>query len=198
MFLKRAGCRRGEDGGRDARVTLANRSGPCRPCAVSNTLPRLLVHHRCAANIAHSQVRKLQSSGRFGGPVQLRSTSKQVVQKGREQVPSGSSRAHLPWQLAFGEVLAEVLTSLLPCYAPPPRPGRLLSSSAGPFSDLRPCPYAGPQRACRPRVTALLSGVLPGLLPCPPHPSSRHAVSFPVSAVLRAQPSVSRKSVNCG
>lgn len=178
MFLKRAGCRRGEDGGRDARVTLANRSGPCRPCAVSNTLPRLLVHHRCAANIAHSQVRKLQSSGRFGGPVQLRSTSKQVVQKGREQVPSGSGRAHLPWQLAFGEVLAEVLTSLLPCYAPPPtaegsRPLRL-----GPFPTCVPAlmqvprePAGHASQPCSPESSRASSRVLPILHPGTPSPS---------------------------
>lgn len=115
----------------------------------------ILFHHCCEANIVHFAVEKMAKLREIRWLVQRRSNSKHEVQKVGEQVSLDSSQTQPHPSLAFGKILMDVPTSLLPCY-----PSSLREASPlpllGPFPTNVPA-YTVPQMPCNPNFTVLPS-----------------------------------------
>lgn len=136
------------------------------------------------------QLRKWQNSGRFGDLCNEGQTASMKCKKVGEQVSLDSSQTQPHPCLAFGKVLMEVPTSLLPYYPSSLREGTPLPLR-GPFPTHVPA-WTVPQMPCNPNFTVLRSqeSSKTSLNTSRPHSST---VSFSISAELCAQPFVTLK-----
>lgn len=150
-------------------VKLSHRSCSQGPYAIFKPLSTLFIHH-CLKQIL--PICRWENCKTLGDFVTCPSKVKQQAgsPERTKQMSLDSSQAQPHSHLAFGKILMELLTSLLPQYTPiAPETFPLL----GPYIYI-----VDPQMPCIPNFTALVSGILQDLLSFPLHLLSKHIGLF--------------------